>query len=172
MREGRLNESPQKRINKYRRLNILWVTPVRGFTIEEYAGMVRGVIFEIRNSVGPSLRHVQLAQEELEPSHPLDFVADRSTATNAPGPARHSRMGDPTTKAKGNDSRGCALGAHVTEGGDASARLDSGSAKAETHSESSGDQSLLGLSTDTAVPTRERRFPACSKTCLKPTGTF
>ncbi len=44
--------------------------PILGFTIEEYAGLVRGVIFEIRNSVGPSLRYVELAQEELEPLHP------------------------------------------------------------------------------------------------------
>jgi hypothetical protein len=44
--------------------------PILGFTIQEYAGLVRGVIFEIRSSVDPSLRYLQLAQEELEPSHP------------------------------------------------------------------------------------------------------
>ena len=44
--------------------------PIRGFTIEEYANLMQGVIFEIRNSVGPSLWYAQLAQEELDPSHP------------------------------------------------------------------------------------------------------
>ena len=37
---------------------------------------------------------------------------------NAPGPGSHSRIGDGTTKTIGSDSEGCALGAHVTAGGD------------------------------------------------------
>jgi len=44
--------------------------PIRGFTIEEFASLIRGVIVEIRNSVGASVGFGELAQKELEPSHP------------------------------------------------------------------------------------------------------
>jgi hypothetical protein len=44
--------------------------PIRGFTIEEYASLIRGVIFEIRNLIGASVGYGGLALEELDPSHP------------------------------------------------------------------------------------------------------
>jgi hypothetical protein len=43
--------------------------PIRGFTIEEYASLIRGVIFEIRGSVVASVGYGELAQKELEASH-------------------------------------------------------------------------------------------------------
>jgi hypothetical protein len=44
--------------------------PIRGFTIEQYASLIQGVIFEIRNFVGASVGYGGLALEELDPSHP------------------------------------------------------------------------------------------------------
>jgi hypothetical protein len=44
--------------------------PIRGFTIEEFAKLIREVMFEIRGSVVTSAGYGELAQGELEPSHP------------------------------------------------------------------------------------------------------
>lgn len=49
---------------------LVWMTPICGFTIAEFASLIRGVIFEIRNSIGASVGCGELAQKELEPSHP------------------------------------------------------------------------------------------------------
>jgi hypothetical protein len=44
--------------------------PIRGYTVEEYASLTRGVIFEIRNFLGASVGFGELAQQDLDPSHP------------------------------------------------------------------------------------------------------
>jgi hypothetical protein len=41
--------------------------PIRGFTIEEYANITGGVIFEVRNCL---MAYSELAKNELDPSHP------------------------------------------------------------------------------------------------------
>lgn len=44
--------------------------PIRGFTIDEYASLTRGVIFEVRNCLTVSVGFGDLARKELDPSHP------------------------------------------------------------------------------------------------------
>lgn len=44
--------------------------PIRGFTIEEFASLIRQVMFELRGSVVATAGYGELAQRELEPSHP------------------------------------------------------------------------------------------------------
>jgi len=49
--------------------------PIAGFTLEEYAGIVSGVMFEARNALCASVGFGELALEKLEPSHPaFEFV--------------------------------------------------------------------------------------------------
>ena len=44
--------------------------PIRGFTIEEYAGITGGVIFEVRNALMACIGYGELAKESLDSSHP------------------------------------------------------------------------------------------------------
>ena len=44
--------------------------PIRGFTIEEYAHITGGVIFEVRNCLLAIVGYSELATKELDPSHP------------------------------------------------------------------------------------------------------
>jgi len=43
---------------------------IRGFTVEQYAKMTQGVMFEIRNCMVAVLYYSELATEKLDPSHP------------------------------------------------------------------------------------------------------
>ena len=44
--------------------------PIPGFTIEEYAKITDGVIFEVRNYLTGVLGFCDLARQALDPSHP------------------------------------------------------------------------------------------------------
>jgi hypothetical protein len=44
--------------------------PIRGFTIEEYANITGGVIFEVRNCLVAIVGYSELAKKELDSSHP------------------------------------------------------------------------------------------------------
>jgi hypothetical protein len=44
--------------------------PIRGFTIEEFARITSGVMFEIRAFSTTSVGYGQLAKEKLDPAHP------------------------------------------------------------------------------------------------------
>lgn len=46
------------------------IDPIRGFTIEEYANITGGVIFEVRNALMAIVGYSELANKELDPSHP------------------------------------------------------------------------------------------------------
>lgn len=43
---------------------------IRGFTIEEYADITQGVIFEVRNCLVTIVGYSELAKKELDQSHP------------------------------------------------------------------------------------------------------
>lgn len=43
---------------------------IRGFTIEEYANITQGVIFEVRNCLVSIVGYSELAKKELDQSHP------------------------------------------------------------------------------------------------------
>ena len=43
---------------------------IRGFTIDEYAAITQGVIFEVRNCLVSIVGYSELAKEELDQSHP------------------------------------------------------------------------------------------------------
>jgi hypothetical protein len=44
--------------------------PIRGFTIQEYARLTAGAIYEIRAALMLSVGYGELAKTELDPSHP------------------------------------------------------------------------------------------------------
>ncbi len=44
--------------------------PIRGFTIEEFASITGGLIFEVRNCLMAIVGYSELAKKELDPSHP------------------------------------------------------------------------------------------------------
>jgi hypothetical protein len=44
--------------------------PIPGFTVEEFAQVVSGVMFEIRNALCASVGYGELALEKLDRSHP------------------------------------------------------------------------------------------------------
>jgi len=43
---------------------------IRGFTIDEYVDITRGVIYEVRNCLVSVIGYSELAKEELDQSHP------------------------------------------------------------------------------------------------------
>jgi hypothetical protein len=44
--------------------------PIRGFTVEEYARLTAGAIYEIRTALMLSVGYGELAKTELDPAHP------------------------------------------------------------------------------------------------------
>ena len=49
--------------------------PIAGFTVEEFAGLVSGIMFEARGALCATVGFGEMAMEKLEPSHPaFEFV--------------------------------------------------------------------------------------------------
>jgi hypothetical protein len=62
--------------------------PLGGFTIEEYVNITGHVIFEVRNCLAAILGYSELANEEMDPSHPafshltkVHQISERAFAT-------------------------------------------------------------------------------------------